>query len=263
MQLHRATILFTVPTLYRAMTPLVPQCDLSSLRACISSGEHLPASAYDAWLDATGLRLINSLGSTEMLHAFLAMPPGDARCGALGKPLPGFHTIVADDETNPLPPGRIGRLAVRGPVGCRYLDDPERQAAYVRQGWNLTGDAVHADDDGLYWYHARTDDLIVSAGYNISGAEVEGVLLAHPAVKECAVVGIADDERGQLVTAFIVLHEAKQGGPSLTDALQELVKASLAPYKYPRRVEYLPELPKTVSGKIQRAVLRSRGHAPV
>jgi 2-aminobenzoate-CoA ligase len=263
MQQHHATILFTVPTLYRAMTPLVPQRDLSSLRACISSGEHLPISVYEAWLNATGLRLINSIGSTEMLHAFLAMPPRDTRPGAIGKPLPGFRAIVADDEMHPLPPGRIGRLAVRGPVGCRYLDDLERQTAYVRQGWNLTGDAVHADDDGFFWYHARTDDLIVSAGYNISGAEVEGVLLSHPAVKECAVVGIVDDERGQLVTAFIVLHEAGQGGPSLTDALQELVKASLAPYKYPRRVEYLPELPKTVSGKIQRAVLRSRDRTPV
>jgi 2-aminobenzoate-CoA ligase len=163
---------------------------------------------------------------------------------------------------NPLPPGQIGRLAVRGPTGCRYLDDPARQAGYVRHGWNLTGDAVHVDDDGFFWYHARTDDLIVSAGYNISGAEVEDVLLSHAAVKECAVVGVDDEERGQVVAAFIVLHDAGQGGPALTEALQNLVKASLAPYKYPRRVEYLPELPKTVSGKIQRAALRSRVRAP-
>jgi len=256
---HRVTRLFTVPTLYRAMTPQVSGYDISSLRTCISSGEHLPPSVFDGWKRATGLTLRNSIGSTEMLHAFLAMPEGEVRSNAVGRPLPAYEAMVVDDAMNPLPPNTVGRLAVRGPTGCRYLDDIERQQAYVRKGWNLTGDAFLVDDDGYFRYHARSDDMIVSAGYNISGAEVEEVLLNHPDVKECAVVGLPDSERGQTVTAFVVLNNGSAGGEGMTKGLQDYVKAAIAPYKYPRAIRYLSALPKTDSGKIQRHVLRENG----
>jgi 2-aminobenzoate-CoA ligase len=253
---HRVTTLFTVPTLYRAMLPRVSRDAVASLRHCISSGEHLPPSVFDAWRSATGIALINSIGSTEMLHAFLAMPKGDIRPDAVGRPLPAYRAMIVDESMNPVPSNAVGRLAVRGPTGCRYLDDVERQKQYVRDGWNLTGDAFWCDADGFFRYHARTDDMIVSAGYNISGAEIEEVLLTHPGVKECAVIGRADGARGQIVTAFVVLHDPGQAGGEMTKTLQELVKLSIAPYKYPRVVEYLSALPKTDSGKIQRNVLR-------
>jgi 2-aminobenzoate-CoA ligase len=253
---HRVTRLFTVPTLYRTMAPLVPAHDVVSLKTCVSSGEHLPPSVFDLWHKTTGVKLINSIGSTEMLHAFVAMPPVEAHAGAVGRPLPGCAARVVDEAMNDVPPGTVGRLAVRGPTGCRYLDDPERQKTYVKDGWNLTGDAFTADADGLLRYHARTDEMIVSAGYNISGAEVEEVLLGHPAVKECAVVGVPDEARGQIVKAFIVLRDPAAGGEALTLELQARVRDTLAPYKYPRAIEYRPELPRTVSGKIQRNVLR-------
>ncbi|GIK81523.1 MAG: 2-aminobenzoate-CoA ligase [Alphaproteobacteria bacterium] len=255
---HRATIAFTVPTLYRAMTPLAGNHDLASLRTCVSSGEHLPPSVYEGWRQATGLTLMNSIGSTEMLHAFLAMPPGEDRPNAVGRPLPGFSAMVVDDAMKEVPPGQIGRLAVRGPTGCRYLGDDERQKTYVRAGWNLTGDAFYADADGYFCYHARTDDMIVSAGYNISGAEVEEALLQHPAVRECAVVGTPDPARGHIVAAFVILHDPQTGNDEQRRALQDFVKSRLAPYKYPRIVEFLDALPRTSSGKIQRHVLRAR-----
>lgn len=258
MEKYRASILFTVPTLYRAMTPLTAGRDLSALRVCVSSGEHLPQAVLADWKDATGCNLLNSIGSTEMLHAFLAMRPDDPLCGAVGRPLPGFRARIVDENMNDVAPGEVGRLAVRGPTGCRYLDD-ERQKKYVRDGWNLTGDAFRADADGNFWYHARTDDMIISAGYNISGSEVEEALLRHHSVRECAVVGRADGARGQVVTAFVVLQDGTKADGALTQSLQDFVKSAIAPYKYPREIEYLDALPRTTSGKIQRHVLRDGG----
>jgi 2-aminobenzoate-CoA ligase len=256
---HRVTTLFTVPTLYRAMASQITGRDLSSLRTCVSSGEHLPPPLFEIWKRATGLTLRNSIGSTEMLHAFLAMPEGEIRANAVGRPLPGYEAAVVDDDMKPLPPDTVGRLAVRGPTGCRYLDDVERQRKYVRDGWNLTGDAFLVDDEGYFRYHARTDDMIVSSGYNIAGAEIEDVLLGHPEVKECAVVGLPDDERGQIVAAFVVLKNAGAADEEMTHSLQDFVKSAMAPYKYPRAIRYLTALPKTDSGKIQRHVLRQGG----
>jgi 2-aminobenzoate-CoA ligase len=256
MEKHRASILFTVPTLYRTMAPLTAGRDLSALRICISSGEHLPQSVLADWKTATGRNLLNSIGSTEMLHAFLAMRPDDPPSGAVGRPLPGFRARIVDESMNDVAPGEVGRLAVRGPTGCRYLDD-ERQKQYVRDGWNLSGDAFRADADGNFWYHARTDDMIISAGYNISGAEVEEALLRHQSVRECAVVGRNDGARGQVVTAFVVLQDGAKADGALTQSLQDFVKSAIAPYKYPRVIEYCDALPRTTSGKIQRHVLRS------
>jgi 2-aminobenzoate-CoA ligase len=194
-----------------------------------------------------------------MLHAFLAMPEGQVRPDAVGKPLPAYEAMVVGEDMKPLPPNTVGRLAVRGPTGCRYLDDLERQNAYIRDGWNLTGDAFLVDDEGYFRYHARSDDMIVSAGYNISAAEIEEVLLSHPGVKECAVVGLPDTVRGQVVTAFIVLSDEGAAGESMTRGLQDYVKSAIAPYKYPRAIRYLAALPKTDSGKLQRHLLRQNG----
>jgi len=254
---HRVTRLFTVPTLYRTMIPHLPDYDCSSLRTCVSSGEYLPPAVYNDWREATGVPLLNSIGSTEMLHAFLAMPPGEIRPGSVGKPLPAFRAAVVDDNMVPLQPGEIGHLVVRGPTGCRYLDDADRQTQYVRNGWNLSGDTFAVDEEGYFQYHARTDDLIVSAGYNISGAEIEDILLGHPAVKECAVVGVADEARGQIVAAYVVLQDTEMPTDQIGHLLQEHVKSALAPYKYPRKISFLSNLPKTDSGKIQRRALRA------
>ena len=256
---RKVTTLFTVPTLYKTMTPLVAQHDLASLKTCVSSGEHLPAAVWEQWHRATGHRIRNSIGSTEMLHAFLAMRAGEAAPGPCGRPLPGCEARVVDEAMNTVPPGIVGKLAVRAPTGCRYLDDAARQHTYVRDGWNLTGDAFTQDEAGLFWYHARTDDMIVSSGYNISGAEVEEVLLDHPAVAECAVVGVADAARGQIVKAFIVLSPGVAGDATLTQALQDTVRNTIAPYKYPRAIEYRAAPPRTVTGKIQRNALRAEG----
>jgi 2-aminobenzoate-CoA ligase len=251
------TRLFTVPTLYRAMTPLAAGYNVSSLKSCVSSGEHMPLSVFEGWRRATGVPLMNSIGSTEMLHGFIINQETQRIPGAVGKPAPGYRAMVVGDDMNPLPPGQVGRLAVRGPTGCRYLDDAERQKKYVQNGWNLTGDAFETDADGNFWYHARTDDMIVSAGYNISGAEVEGVLLQHAAVAECAVVGLPSEERGQIVAAYVVLREGAENGDAMRRELQELVKAQIAPYKYPRAIEFVTALPKTITGKIQRSALRA------
>ena len=250
------TRLFTVPTLYRAMTPLAIGYDASSLKTCISSGEHMPLSVFEGWLRATGVPLTNSIGSTEMLHGFLANIETDRIPGAVGKAAPGYRAMVVDDDMKPCAPGQVGKLAVRGPTGCRYLDDVERQKKYVRDGWNLTGDAFETDAKGNFWYHARTDDMIVSSGYNISGAEVEGVLLQHASVSECAVVGLPNDERGQIVAAYVVLRAGVANGDAMKRELQDLVKAQIAPYKYPRAIEFVATLPKTITGKIQRSALR-------
>ena len=253
---HRATVLFTAPTAYRAMVPLVPQHDLASLRKCVAAGEALPAATRRMWKEATGIEIIDGIGATEMLHIFISHDEAHARPGSTGKPVPGYRACVMDDEGRPLPPGRVGQLAVKGPTGCRYLADP-RQANYVRNGWNYTGDAYLVDDDGYFIYQARADDMIVSAGYNIAGPEVESALLGHPAVSECGVVGVDDAERGQIVKAFVVLNSGYRGDAALTAELQAFVKQAIAPYKYPRAVEYLDALPRNAVGKLQRFRLRS------
>ncbi len=253
------TTLLLGPTMYRSMSPHTARFDLSTLHTCCSAGEHLPVAVFDEWLRRTGIRILDFMGSTEMLHAFIGVPRGDIRPGSTGIALPGYQVMVVDEAMNPLPHGAVGRLAVRGPIGCRYLNDRDRQKAYVVNGWNLTGDAFHADADGFFWYHSRTDDMIVSAGYNISGQEIEEVLLEHASVGECAVVGVADPARGQIVKAFVVLRDASKASDDLSRALQEFVKQSIAPYKYPRAVEFVDALPKTQTGKISRAELRLRG----
>jgi 2-aminobenzoate-CoA ligase len=252
------TTLLIGPTMYRGMATHTDRFDLSTLHTCCSAGEHLPVAVYEEWLRRTGIRILDFMGSTEMLHAFIGVPRQDIRPGSTGIALPGYQVRVVDESMNPVPPGTVGRLAVRGPIGCRYLNDTDRQKAYVVDGWNLTGDAFHADADGFFWYHSRTDDMIVSSGYNISGQEIEEVLLEHPTIKECAVVGVPDSTRGQIVKAFIVVHDTAQAREDLSRVIQDFVKNSIAPYKYPRAIEFVSELPKTQTGKINRATLRAR-----
>ena len=252
----RATFTVTSPTAYRAMVKQAAEFDLSSLRKGVSAGETLPASTFDAWLEATGIRLMDGLGSTEMLHCFIGCRPEDARSGSTGRVVPGYRATILDDEGNEVPPNTVGRLAVMGPTGCRYLDDLDNQRKYVQHGWNLTGDAYLVDDTGYFWYQARTDDMIISSGYNISGPEVENVLLSHAAVAECAVVAHPDEARGHIVKAFIVLGSEASPGDELAHHLQDYVKSQLAPYKYPRAIEFVGALPRTLTGKLQRYKLR-------
>jgi 2-aminobenzoate-CoA ligase len=253
----RATICFTAPTAFRAMLGKLANFDLSSLRKCVSAGETLPAATFEAWAAATGIRIIDGLGSTEMLHIFIGSREEDMRPGATGKPVPGYEARVIDEAGRETPTGAPGRLAVRGPTGCRYLGD-KRQSEYVQNGWNVTGDTYIKDGDGYFRYQARSDDMIISAGYNIAGPEVETVLLTHPAVAECGVVGQPDDERGQIVKAYVVLNQGFAPDAALTRTLQDYVKAAVAPYKYPRAVDYVPNLPRTETGKLQRFELRRR-----
>ena len=257
---YRPTVVFTAPTAYRAMCGILAtggsRRDVSSLRTCVSAGETLPLATYEAWHKATGIRIIDGIGATEMLHIFISASGDDIRPGATGKVVPGYEARVVDENGTPVPDGSVGKLAVRGPTGCRYLDNIERQRAYVQNGWNLTGDSYVRDADGYYWYQARTDDMIISAGYNISGPEVENVLLLNANVKECAVVGLPDEQRGQAVSAFIVLSDGVAGSPELAKELQDFVKREIAPYKYPRRVEFVTALPRTATGKLQRFRLR-------
>ena len=252
----RATVCFTAPTAYRAMCGLLADHDISSLRECVSAGETLPRPTFDAWHEQTGIRIIDGIGSTEMLHIFISASGDEIRPGATGKPVPGYEAKVIDADGREVPDGEIGRLAVRGPTGCRYLDNLERQRAYVQDGWNVTGDSYRRDTDGYYWYQARTDDMIISSGYNISGPEVESILLLHPAVQECGVVGAPDAERGHIVKAFVVLRPGFTAGAELTKELQDFVKAEIAPYKYPRAVVFTDALPRTATGKLQRFRLR-------
>jgi 2-aminobenzoate-CoA ligase len=251
----RATVCFTSPTAYRMMLDKAGEVDLSSLEKCVSAGEPLPLPTFEAWQRATGIKIIDGIGATEMLHIFISAAGDAIRPGATGRPVPGYQAMVVDDEMRPMPPGEIGRLAVRGPTGCRYLAD-ERQKEYVRDGWNLTGDAYKVDEDGYFWFQARTDDLIISAGYNIAGPEVEEALLEHDAVAECAVVGAPDPVRGQIVKAFVVPRQGIEGAESLRKELQEFVKQRIAAYKYPRAIEFLDALPRTETGKVQRFRLR-------
>jgi 2-aminobenzoate-CoA ligase len=250
------TRLFTAPTAYRSMLGVMQGRRLAGLRSCVSAGEHLPAATFDAWQAATGLRIVNGIGSTEMTHIFIAAAGDALKAGSTGKAVPGYRACILDEAMKPVPPGTAGRLAVQGPTGCRYLAD-ERQRNYVVEGWNLTGDSYVMDEEGDFWYQARTDDMIISAGYNIAGPEVEEALLNHPAVAECAVIGVPEEQRGQIVKAVVVLRPGYEASAQLTSALQDFVKGSIAPYKYPRAVEYVPELPKTASGKLQRFKLRS------
>ena len=253
-----ATTVFTAPTAYRALLNTVDEVDdLSSLEKCVSAGENLPSATSDAWFEHTGFRIIDGIGSTEMLHIFISAVGDDIRPGSTGKPVPGYQAMIADEDMRPLPAGEIGSLAVKGPTGCRYLADP-RQAEYVVDGWNVTGDSYKVDEDGYYWFQARTDDMIVSAGYNISGPEVEAALMEHDAVGECAVVASPDEERGNVAKAFVVLREGVEGGEELVEELQDFAKGRIAPYKYPRAVEFIDELPKTQTGKVQRFRLRER-----
>ena len=255
-QTHRATVCFTAPTAYRVMLKAMEEgADLSSLRAAVSAGETLPAPVYEEWIAKTGKPMLDGIGATEMLHIFLSNRFDDHHPGSTGRPVTGYEARIVDDAMRDMPRGQVGRLAVRGPTGCRYLED-DRQGVYVREGWNLTGDSFWQDDAGRFHFAARSDDMIISAGYNIAGPEVEAALLAHPAVLECAVIGEADGDRGQIVVAHVVLAAGHEGDGTLVKALQDHVKAVIAPYKYPRRVVFVTTLPKTQTGKIQRFRLR-------
>ncbi len=255
-QKFKATILFTAPTMYRALAGIWKNYDLSSLKKCVSAGEALPDATRQLFKQASGIEIIDGIGATEMIHIFISHAPEHAMRGATGQAIPGYTAAVLDENGERCAPGQIGRLAVKGPTGCRYLAD-ERQKTYVQNGWNLTGDAYVMDMDGYFIYQARTDDMIISSGYNIAGPEVEGALLSHPAVAECGVVGQADEERGMVVKAFVVLKPENQSNDEMKKALQEHVKRNIAPYKYPREIEFVAALPRTETGKLQRFKLRT------
>ncbi|WP_411279102.1 AMP-binding protein [Gemmatimonas sp.] len=254
-----ATISFTAPTFYRHMAIAIREhpgrFDTASLRVTVSAGEALPDATRTLWRDATGVEMLDGIGATELIHVFIGAASSHWKRGAIGRAVPGYTVAVLDDNLREVPTGEVGKLAVRGPTGCRYLADA-RQTTYVQGGWNLTGDACTMDDDGYVFFKARTDDLIISSGYNIGAPEVEGALLQHDAVAECAVVGIPDEERGQVVSAFVVLRAGVHGNAALAHALQEHVKATIAPYKYPRQVQFVSALPKTNTGKLQRFRLK-------
>ncbi len=255
---YKPTVCFTAPTAYRAIHGMLAGRDVSSLKKCVSAGETLPLSVFDMWRDATGLRIIDGIGATEMLHIFISAAGDDIRPGSTGRVVPGYQAKVVDENGADIPAGKVGRLAVRGPTGCRYLDNIPQQKKYVENGWNLTGDSYKVDADGYFWYQARTDDMIISGGYNIAGPEVENVLLEHEAVQECAVVGQADEDRGHIVKAVIVLRQGRSGDAKLVKELQDFVKERIAPYKYPRAIEFSESLPRTATGKLQRYRLRER-----
>ena len=255
-QTYRATVCFTAPTAYRAMLVAMEEgADLSSLRAAVSAGETLPAPVYEAWMKKTGKAMLDGIGATEMLHIFISNRFGDSHPACTGKPVTGYEARIVDDQMNEVPHGTVGRLAVRGPTGCRYLAD-ERQKKYVRDGWNLTGDSFIQDENGYFHFAARSDDMIISAGYNIAGPEVEAALLAHDDVVECAVVGVPDEARGEIVQAHVVLAAGIAPDEATARRLQEHVKATIAPYKYPRSIVFTDALPKTKTGKIQRFQLK-------
>ncbi|HJP72931.1 MAG TPA: AMP-binding protein [Pseudonocardiaceae bacterium] len=255
---HNVSICFTAPTAYRAMLRSGRAASLRGLRRAISAGEHLPEATWRECYEETGLRLIDGIGSTEMLHVFVSAADEDIVPGATGRAVPGYQARIVDEDGQPVRPGTPGRLAVKGPTGCRYLADP-RQSVYVQDGWNLTGDTFVEDELGYFRYQARSDDMIVSSGYNIAGPEVEEVLVTHAAVAECCVVGVPDAERGQLVKAFVVPAAGRSGDAALVAELQAFVKRNLAPYKYPRAIEFVTGLPRSTTGKLQRHVLRERG----
>jgi len=254
---YKATISFTAPTAYRAMLKAMDEgADLSSLRAAVSAGETLPGPVFEEWMQKTGKPILDGIGSTEMLHIFISNRFGDLKPGSTGRPVGGYEARIVDADMNELPRGMPGRLAVRGPTGCRYLADP-RQRDYVRDGWNITGDTFIEDEEGFFHFVARSDDMIISAGYNIAGPEVEAALLTHPEVAECAVIGAPDPERGQIVEAYVVVAQGVTPDELCVRRLQDHVKATIAPYKYPRSIKFIDALPKTQTGKIQRFRLRA------
>jgi 2-aminobenzoate-CoA ligase len=255
---HGVTVMSTAPTAYRAMLATGKAEKLRGLRRPVSAGENLPAATWQAFYDVTGVQIIDGIGSTEMLHIFIAAADEDIRPGSTGTVVPGYRAAVVDSDGKPVPDGQPGRLAVKGPTGCRYLHD-ERQRTYVQDGWNLTGDTYIKDADGYFWYQARSDDMIISGGYNIAGPEIEEVLLSHPDVAECGVVGVPDEARGQIVKAYVILREGAAADDAKARELQDLVKARIAPYKYPRAVEFVTTLPRTNTGKMQRFLLRQQG----
>ncbi|MGE3146138.1 MAG: AMP-binding protein, partial [Pseudorhodoplanes sp.] len=257
---YRATICFTAPTAYRAMAAEASKHDISSLRKCVSAGETLPRQVFEMWEKATGIRLMDGLGGTEVMHIYVCAKPEAMKPGKTGVAVPGYVVRVVDDSGNEVPRGTPGHLALRGPTGCRYLAD-SRQTKYVRGGWNYPGDTYIQDEDGYFVYQARSDDMIISAGYNIAGPEVESVLLTHPAVAECGVVGAPDEERGHIVKAYVVLRPGFAADSTLTKTLQDFVKTNVAPYKYPRAIEFVATLPKTQTGKLQRFELRKMASA--
>lgn len=248
---YGVTTLFTAPTSYRVLAAQSDTLRASALRQCVSAGEALPAATRLQWKAATGIELIDGIGATELLHIFISADEDHARAGATGVPVPGYRAAVLDEQGCEVPAGVVGRLAVKGPTGCRYLDD-ERQTKYVQHGWNLTGDAYVRDADGYFIYQARTDDMIVSAGYNIASPEVEDALMLHPAVAECAVIGAPDADRGQIVTAFVVPKAGVEADDALAQDVQNFVKQTIAPYKYPRQIRFVTQLPRTQTGKLQR-----------
>ena len=253
---HKATVCFTAPTAYNMMLLAMEDgADLSSLRAAVSAGETLPKPVYDMWLAKAGKPILDGIGATEMLHIFISNRFGDHRAACTGKPVTGYEAKVVDENMNEMPQGEVGRLAVRGPTGCRYLAD-DRQSGYVTDGWNITGDSFSQDQDGAFHFAARNDDMIISSGYNIAGPEVEAALLAHRDVVECAVIGVPDAQRGSIVQAHVVLSDGLKASDTLTKALQDFVKTQIAPFKYPRSVVFTDSLPKTPTGKIQRFRLR-------
>ena len=254
----KATVCFTAPTAYRAMLQAMEEgADLSSLRAAVSAGETLPPPVYHDWQAKTGKPMLDGIGATEMLHIFISNRFDDHKAGCTGKPVTGYEAKIIDAEGNDVPTGEVGRLAVRGPTGCRYLAD-DRQTTYVQDGWNITGDSFSMDAEGYLHFAARNDDMIISAGYNIAGPEVEAALLSHAAVSECGVVAAPDEARGSIVQAHVVLTEGVTGDALLVEELQNHVKATIAPYKYPREIKFIPSLPKTATGKIQRFALREQ-----
>ncbi len=252
---HKATVMVTSPTAYRFMLGNMADKIPDTLGKCVSAGETLPRPTFVEWKEKTGIEILDGIGSTEMLHIFISSRKDALKPGSTGVPVPGYEAMVVDETMNPVPSGTTGQLAVRGPTGCTYLDD-QRQQKYVRNGWNLTGDAYQMDEDGYFWFQARSDDMIISGGYNIAGPEVEAAMMGHTSVAECAVVGIPDDQRGSLVKAFVVLRSGFDGSEEMTQTLQDFVKQTIAPYKYPRSIEYRESLPKTETGKIQRFRLR-------
>lgn len=250
-----ATICYTAPTFYRQMAAFAKQHGIGRLRLSVSAGEGLPDATRQLWKDASGLEMLDGIGATEMFHIFISAAPAEVKRGAIGRVVPGYEAKIVDEHGKDLPRGQVGRLAVRGPTGCRYLDDA-RQANYVQDGWNFPGDAFVQDDDGYFVYQARTDDMIITAGYNVAGPEVEAALLQHPAVAECGVVGKADDERGMVILAYVVLKPGQAADAAQVKVLQDHVKHTLAPYKYPREVRFVDALPRTETGKLQRFALR-------
>jgi 2-aminobenzoate-CoA ligase len=260
---YKATICFTSPTAYRAMMAAMDEgADLSSLRLAVSAGETLPAPVFESWTRKTGKPILDGIGSTELLHIFITNRIGDAVAGKTGRPVSGYQAKIVDEDMNELPPGTVGKLAVRGPTGCRYLADV-RQSNYARDGWNLTGDSFVQGADGRLSFVARSDDMIVSSGYNIAGPEIETALLTHPSVAECGVVGAPDEARGMIVKAYVVLAAGIDGDDALTTELQDHVKREIAPYKYPRAIEFVTQLPKTETGKLKRFALRQMAQGRV